>query len=94
MYTKKKHHQGCCIELYQIFFRSLQESGKFINQFPNESCLTCKDHLAAVCQNGGSAENSKEEDLLRRGPEWLPVTFNLNLELPLFLDHYLKRKNK
>ncbi|XP_068745174.1 tubulin--tyrosine ligase-like protein 12 [Montipora capricornis] len=75
-------------------FRSLEESGKFINQFPNESCLTCKDHLAAVCQNGGSAENSKEEDLLRRGPEWLPVTFNLNLELPLFLDHYLKRKNK
>ncbi|XP_074614441.1 tubulin--tyrosine ligase-like protein 12 isoform X2 [Acropora palmata] len=75
-------------------FRSLQENGKFINQFPNESCLTCKDLLAAVCQSAAPSESNKGDDLLRRGPEWLPVTFNLNLELPLFVDHYLKRKNR
>ncbi|XP_015779329.1 PREDICTED: tubulin--tyrosine ligase-like protein 12 [Acropora digitifera] len=75
-------------------FRSLQENGKFINQFPNESCLTCKDLLAAVCQSAAPSESNKGDDLLRRGPEWLPVTFNLNLELPLFVDHYVKRKNR
>ncbi|KAL9984252.1 hypothetical protein ACROYT_G006525 [Oculina patagonica] len=75
-------------------FRSLQESGKFINQFPNENSLVCKDLLAAVCQNANLSETGKEDDLLRRGPEWLPVTFNLNLELPVFLDHYLKRKER
>lgn len=74
-------------------FRSLQENGKFINQFPNESCLTCKDLLAAVCQNA-TPRDSSDEDLHRRGPEWLPVTFNLNFELPLFVDHYLKRKDR
>lgn len=79
---------------FGFFPRSLQESGKFINQFPNENSLVCKDLLAAVCQNGPPLENGKEDDLLRRGPEWLPVTFNLNLELPLFLDHYLKRKER
>jgi len=76
-----------------VFFpRSLQESGQFINQFPNENSLVCKDLLAAVCQNATLHENGKEDDLLKRGPEWLPVTFNLNFELSLFLRHYLKRK--
>lgn len=77
-----------------FFSRSLQESGKFINQFPNENSLLVKDLLAAVCQNAHPPESNKEDDLLRRGPEWLPVTFNLNLELPLFLNHYLKRKER
>lgn len=81
--------------IYFVFFpRSLQESGQFINQFPNENSLVCKDLLAAVCQNATQHENGKEDDLLRRGPEWLPVTFNLNFELPLFLHHYLKRKER
>lgn len=75
-------------------FRSLQESGQFINQFPNENSLVCKDLLAAVCQNATLPGNGKEDDLLKRGPEWLPVTFNLNFELPLFLHHYLKRKER
>ena len=75
-------------------FRSLQESGRFINQFPNECSLTCKDLLASVCQNANPPESGKEDDLLRRGPEWLPVTFNLTFELPLFVDHYLKRKDR
>jgi len=77
-----------------FFLRSLQESGQFINQFPNENSLVCKDLLAAVCQSATLRENGKEDDLLRRGPEWLPVTFNLNFELPLFLHHYLKRKSR
>lgn len=75
-------------------FRSLQDYGKFINQFPNENSLVCKDLLAAVCQNATPYGDGKEDDLLVRGPEWLPVTFNLNLELPLFLDHYIKRKKR
>ncbi|XP_073238294.1 tubulin--tyrosine ligase-like protein 12 [Porites lutea] len=75
-------------------FRSLQDSAKFINQFPNECTLTCKDLLASVCQNATALKSGQEEDLLRRGPEWLPVTFNLTLELPLFIDHYLKRKKR
>ena len=82
--------------MIEFFFfpRSLQESGKFVNQFPNENSLLCKDLLAAVCQNATPPETGKEDDLLRRGPEWLPVTFNLALELPLFLQHYLKRKER
>ena len=77
-----------------LLLRSLQESGKFVNQFPNENSLLCKDLLATVCQNVAPSEIGKEDELLRRGPEWLPVTFNLNLELPLFLDHYIKRKKR
>ena len=92
----------CCFFCYSVvwqtvftfFLRSLQENGKFINQFPNENCLTCKDLLAVVCQGATSPEADTEDDLLRRGPEWLPVTFNLTLELPLFVDHYLKRKKR
>ena len=80
--------------VFTFFLRSLQENGKFINQFPNENCLTCKDLLAALCQGATPPEADTGDDLLRRGPEWLPVTFNLTLELPLFVDHYLKRKKK
>ena len=47
-----------------------------------------------MCQNATPYGDGKEDDLLVRGPEWLPVTFNLNLELPLFLDHYIKRKRR
>ena len=47
-----------------------------------------------MCQNATPPETVKEDDLLRREPEWLPVTFNINLELPLFLQHYLKRKER
>ena len=56
-------------KLYYFFLRSWQENGKFINQFPNENCLTCKDLLAAVCQEATPPEAGTEDDLLRRGPE-------------------------
>ena len=81
------------LQYFLLFFRSLQESGKYINQFPSENVLTCKDLLARVCQLAMPSPDGGA-DLVTRGPRWLPVTFYLNGELPQFVQHYLKRKEK
>ena len=77
--------------------------GKFINQFACENVLTCKDLLACVTcrranQSGGASSTSVEGSQGEGGPisapSWLPLTFNLLYELPLFVRHYLERKEK
>ncbi|KAG7235829.1 hypothetical protein INR49_002129 [Caranx melampygus] len=53
-----------------------------LNQFPCESIVTVKDCLAAVARRlkGGPS------------PDWLPETFNLQTELPLFVKRYQMRQ--
>ncbi|KAF7693804.1 hypothetical protein HF521_007557 [Silurus meridionalis] len=56
-----------------------------LNQFPCETVLTTKDCLASVSRRA------------RRGghtPLWLPMTFNLQTELPQFVKHYLQRQQR
>lgn len=69
-----------------------------INQIPFDYLLNCKDQLAEVCQRSGiQHEEFKElenDELLCRGPYWLPVTFNLNTELPEFIQHYKRREKR
>ncbi|CAJ1055760.1 tubulin--tyrosine ligase-like protein 12 isoform X1 [Xyrichtys novacula] len=65
-------------------FRKLSEERPHVmlNQFPCESIVTVKDCLSAVARR------------LRGGPspDWLPVTFNLQTELPQFIRHYQLRQ--
>ena len=82
--------------------------GKFINQFACENVLTCKDLLACVtCRRVnqlGAASSTFDKEGSRGGeeggggptsaPSWLPLTFNLLYELPLFVHHYLERNEK
>ncbi|XP_038137580.1 tubulin--tyrosine ligase-like protein 12 isoform X2 [Cyprinodon tularosa] len=61
---------------------SAERPDVLLNQFPCESVLTVKDCLAAVARRvkGGPP------------PDWLPVTFNLQTELPQFIKHYQLRE--
>lgn len=72
------------------------QAGKYINQFPCENVLTCKDLLAVTCRRGKQegASSSIEERGPTLAPSWLPLTFNLLYELPLFVREYLERKEK
>ncbi|KAK3708599.1 hypothetical protein QZH41_011773 [Actinostola sp. cb2023] len=78
--------------------RSLEKNGQMINQLPFDYLLTCKDQLAEVCQRSGlkheEFESFENDELLCRGPYWLPVTFNLNKELPEFIQHFKRREKR
>ncbi|XP_014781952.1 tubulin--tyrosine ligase-like protein 12 isoform X1 [Octopus bimaculoides] len=63
-----------------------------VNQFPNESLVTVKDLLAVTGRRSGL--DRKNEDTLEYGPSWLPVTYNLNTELPLFVSYFQHRKKR
>ncbi|KAL6070558.1 Tubulin--tyrosine ligase-like protein 12 [Balamuthia mandrillaris] len=57
--------------------------GQMINQFPNEKCITYKHLLVDTVERcWGTAAT------------WLPTTYNLNTQLPLFVEDYLQRKEK
>lgn len=84
-----------CVFLFVLFFltthcfavRKLSEERPHVllNQFPCETILTTKDCLASVARRamqGGHA------------PLWLPMTFNLQTELPQFIKHYLQRQER
>lgn len=47
-----------------------------INQFPYENVVTVKDLLAIVCKR---VEDSSK---------WLPLTYNLQFELPKFVSYF------
>lgn len=75
-----------------LISRSLSP-GKYINQFACENVFTCKDLLATTSrranQSGASSKCGPTS-----APPWLPLTFNLLYEIPLFVRHYLERKEK
>ncbi|XP_035989581.1 tubulin--tyrosine ligase-like protein 12 isoform X1 [Fundulus heteroclitus] len=67
-------------------YRKLSEERPHVmlNQFPCENIVTVKDCLAAVARRikGGPT------------PDWLPETFNLQMELPQFIKHYQLRQHR
>uniref|UniRef100_A0A915E7M8 Tubulin--tyrosine ligase-like protein 12 n=1 Tax=Ditylenchus dipsaci TaxID=166011 RepID=A0A915E7M8_9BILA len=76
-------------------FKQLAEKNPsaLINQFPYESVLTVKDLLAATIQSAFE-ESPLNNDTLDWQPEWLPTTFNLQLELPEFVAYFQRRQQK
>ncbi|KAK7485192.1 hypothetical protein BaRGS_00023602 [Batillaria attramentaria] len=74
-------------------FRGLSEShsGCHISQFPCEMVLTIKDLLAIVARR---AAKNPPADPLNPGPKWLPVTYNLETELPQFVSYFQTRAKK
>jgi hypothetical protein len=84
--------------------------GKLINQFACENVITCKDLLACVTcrrvnQSGAASSSPDDERGWGQGageggggptsaPSWLPLTFNLLYELPLFVHGYLEREER
>ena len=74
--------------------RSLKP-GQFVNQFPCENVLTCKDLLVTVARRANQEEASSSiEAVTATGPTWLPLTFNLLYELPHFVHCFVGRKEK
>lgn len=87
---------------------------RFVNQFPFESVMTCKDLLARVCQEGSSSfvfvivlhgllvcvcfacnlTGPVTDDGVCRGPDWLPLSFDLLLELPQFVRAFQLREQQ
>ena len=71
-----------------LYNRSLPV-GKFVNQFPCESVITCKDLLVTVAQRA-----AKDDGLEQARPAWLPMTYNLHYELPQMIKEYMIRQEK
>ena len=53
----------------------------FINQFPYENVITVKDLLAVVSRR------------VKESSKWLPITFNLDYELPSFVAYFKQRES-
>ena len=70
---------------------SVNHPGRHINQFPCEMVLTVKDLLAIVARRASKQPSS---DPLSLGPKWLPVTFNLETELPKFVSYFQTREKQ
>ncbi|GAB1609214.1 tubulin--tyrosine ligase-like protein 12 [Argonauta hians] len=66
---------------------------RYVNQFPNESIVTVKDLLAVTCRRYG-LDRSTQGSSLEYGPSWLPVTYNLNTELPQFVSYFQHRQKR
>jgi tubulin--tyrosine ligase-like protein 12 len=82
--------EGDIFWLYSHYkdFRSLPEN-KFVNQFPCDMVITCKDLLVTVGLRAG--EKKCEAGHM---PSRLPLTYNLYYELPQLTREYLRRKEK
>lgn len=65
----------------------------FINQFPYENVLTTKDLLSIICRRKAT-KKLYDPDTLETYPEWLPTTYNLNMELVQFTAYFTQRANK
>uniref|UniRef100_A0AC35UBL9 Tubulin--tyrosine ligase-like protein 12 n=1 Tax=Rhabditophanes sp. KR3021 TaxID=114890 RepID=A0AC35UBL9_9BILA len=63
------------------------------NQFPFESSITVKDLFAANVELT-CGDVPFDEKTMNRAPYWLPVTFNLNTELPQFYKYFMDRQEK
>ena len=61
----------------------------FINQFPFEDLYTCKHFMSTlIIAHGKTDVNNMSE----RGYSWLPMTFELNHDMKLFVRCFLKRQ--
>jgi len=65
-------------------YKDLQEKypNCLVNQFPFENVVTVKDMLAIVSRR---VQDSKK---------WLPITYNLDYELPKFITYYKQREEE
>ena len=61
----------------------------FINQFPFEDLYTCKHFMSTLIISHGKFDAN---DIYMRGYSWLPLTFELNYDLKLFIRCFLKRQ--
>ena len=59
---------------------------QFINQFPYENMITCKDLLVLVAKRASDSGATL--------PSWLPLTFNLLYELPRLVRCYKEREER
>ncbi|XP_018332543.1 tubulin--tyrosine ligase-like protein 12 [Agrilus planipennis] len=66
---------------YKTFDELAETPEKFINQFPFEYVLTIKDLLCIVCRRKSDST-----------PDWLPVTYNLKIELVEFVSYFQKKE--
>ena len=81
---------SCCDEcLHPLPCSALAPSELFVNQFPCEALITCKDQLAQVALRVAGAGGGG-----RACPEWLPVTYNLQYELPQMVKEYYQCKER
>ncbi|OAD56863.1 Tubulin--tyrosine ligase-like protein 12 [Eufriesea mexicana] len=71
---------------------SIRSPHVFVNQFPFENVLTIKDLLSIVCRRK-VGEKSYDPETLETYPQWLPTTFNLNLELVQFMAYFEQRES-
>ncbi|CAB3983883.1 tubulin--tyrosine ligase 12 [Paramuricea clavata] len=76
-------------------YKSLQESGKqYVNQFPFENVLTCKDLLARVVNRIGVLYPERCDCPGGTRPPWFQESYNLNFELPQFIHNFRKREER
>ena len=59
---------------------------QFVNQFPYENMITCKDLLVLVAKRASNSGATL--------PSWLPLTFNLLYELPRLVRCYKEREER
>uniref|UniRef100_A0A0N4ZQF4 SET domain-containing protein n=1 Tax=Parastrongyloides trichosuri TaxID=131310 RepID=A0A0N4ZQF4_PARTI len=74
-------------------FKDLAEKNPtaLINQFPFESSLTVKDLFAANVELVFN-DSKYDNETMNKIPLWLPITFNLNTELPQFYKYFKERQ--
>ena len=64
----------------KIFDLDMFDTDKYLNQFPYETCIVMKNLLAQTVQKNAEVD-------------WLPITFDLNHELPALMGEYFTRQN-
>ncbi len=69
------------VQLTFDLYRSLSPH-QYVNQFPCENMITCKDLLVMVAKRDGET------------PPWLPLTFNLLYELPRFVKCFAEKQER
>ncbi|XP_065347184.1 tubulin--tyrosine ligase-like protein 12 [Cloeon dipterum] len=74
-------------------FKSLGPN-RFVNQFPYESVITVKDLLCVVCRRKADPGKECNSQTLEMQPAWLPTTYNLKTELPLFVSYFEHREDR
>ena len=97
------HH----FDQYRDWFEN--NPGKVINQFPSENIICCKDLLIKLGRRWTlptsdlencdhvirTLLNSVDENWAEKlHPDWMPISFDLVNELPVFVRHFLERQEK
>lgn len=77
-------------------FKDLSDNSpnKFVNQFPFENVLTVKDLLSCICRRSVEEGKQFNQETLEAVPNWLPITFNLNMEMAKFVSYFQNREEK